>query len=70
VNKIKLFLIALVGWLGLLFTAFIYYVAIAGIIALFLNKIKLFLIALVGWLGLLFTAFIYYVAIAGIIALF
>jgi len=33
-NKLKLFLIALAGWLGLLFTAFVYYVAIAGFIAL------------------------------------
>jgi hypothetical protein len=34
-SKLKLFLIALIGWLGLLFTAFIYYAAIAGFIALF-----------------------------------
>jgi len=34
-SKFKLFLIALIGWLGLLFTAFVYYVAIAGIIKLF-----------------------------------
>ena len=33
-NNTKLFLVALIGWLGLLLTVFLYFVAISGIIAL------------------------------------
>ena len=34
-SKIKFILVAIAGWLGLLFTAFIYYITIAGLIKLF-----------------------------------
>ena len=34
-SRFKFFIVALIGWLGLLFTFFVYCVAIAGIIALF-----------------------------------
>tara|TARA_R100001443_G_scaffold12076_2_gene21554 strand:+ start:1347 stop:1457 length:111 start_codon:yes stop_codon:yes gene_type:complete len=34
-NKLKLIGSAIIGWIGLLFTAFLYYIAIAGIIQVF-----------------------------------
>ena len=34
-NKLKLIGVALVGWTGLLFTAFLYYIAIASVIKAF-----------------------------------
>tara|TARA_R110002072_G_scaffold48345_1_gene131997 strand:- start:182 stop:292 length:111 start_codon:yes stop_codon:yes gene_type:complete len=34
-SKLKLIGVALIGWIGLIFTAAVYYVAIAGIIKAF-----------------------------------
>jgi hypothetical protein len=34
-NKLKLTGLAIIGWIGLIFTAAVYYVAIAGIIKAF-----------------------------------
>ena len=36
-SKLKMIGVATIGWIGILFTIFIYYIAIVGLIKLFTN---------------------------------